>query len=104
MVGNHSDLFIHFLLEVAVDNFFITESNKIKVFECLDSISIKELYSRNLSLNTEHLIEACHIYVLGMSIGVEGTFSDQTFKNIYDSVQLVSLGIKYLPLVMLSIL
>jgi hypothetical protein len=73
-----------------MDKFFITESNKIKVFECLDSISIKELYSRNLPLHTEHLIEACHIYVLGMSIGVEGTFSDQTSKNIYDSVQLVS--------------
>lgn len=93
-----------FCLKLQWTNFFITESNKLKVFECLDSISFKELYSRNLLLHTEHLIEACHIYVLGMSIGVEGTFSNQTSKNIYDSVQLVSLGIKYLPLVMLSIL
>lgn len=40
-------------LQRTIFNFliFFTESNKVKVFECLDSISFKNLYSRNLPLS-----------------------------------------------------
>lgn len=42
--------FIHFLLEVAMDKFFYYWKQQDIVFACLDSISFKEWYSRNLPL------------------------------------------------------